>query len=181
VALGSLVTVNAAMIGVMTMTPLHLENGGQSLAIVGIVFSLHVGAMFLPSPATGWVTDRVGRLPVIAASGTALVLAGVLAAVSPPGDAGLVTVALVLLGLAWNLGLVSGSALLTDAFSVAARPRAQGRADLAMGIAGSVAGFGSGLVVAAGGFGLLAAVGAACGLVLVALAARGRALAPQPG
>jgi MFS family permease len=171
VALGTLAMVNVAMIGVMTMTPLHLDHAGQSLRVVGVVISLHVAAMFLPSPLTGWLADRLGRTPVIAAAAATLVAAGLLAAVSDGDRAGLVAVALVLLGLAWNLGLISGSALLTDATAPELRPRVQGQADLAMGLLGGGASVTSGLILGLGGFGLLAGIAAALGATLGLLAA----------
>ena len=90
-----------------------------------------------------------------------------------------VTAALVLLGLAWNLGLISASTLLTDAVAPARRPRAQGTADLAMGVAGAVASAGSGAVLAAGGFAALALAGAGFGLALGALAASARLVAAR--
>jgi MFS family permease len=179
VALGTLVMVNVAMIAIMTMTPLHLDHAGQSLTVVGIVISLHVMAMFLPSPLTGWLTDRVGRIPLIAAASVTLIAAGVLGAVSSGDQAVPVTVALVLLGLAWNLGLISASTLLTDAVAPARRPRAQGTADLAMGVAGAMASAGSGAVLAAGGFAALALAGAGFGLALGALAASARLVAAR--
>lgn len=179
VALGTLVMVNVAMIAIMTMTPLHLDHAGQSLSVVGIVISLHVMAMFLPSPLTGWLTDRVGRIPLIAAAAATLIAAGLLGALSSGDQAVTVTVALVLLGLAWNLGLISASTLLTDAVAPARRARAQGTADLAMGMAGAVASAGSGAVLAVGGFAALALAGAGFGLALGALAASARLVAAR--
>lgn len=170
VALIALVSVNAAMIGVMTMTPLHLDHAGQSLSIVGLIVSLHVAAMFLPSPLTGWLTDRLGRIPLIGAAAVVLVAAGAIAAPAGGHDATAIAVALVLLGLAWNLGLVSASALLTDSVPPSTRPRAQGTADLTMGMVGAAASVGSGAVLHVGGFALLCASAAGLGVTLAILA-----------
>ncbi len=74
--------------------------------------------------------------------------------------------ALILLGLGWNLGLVAGTALLTDAVPLDRRARTQGTVDLGVALAGATGGIGSGLVVAATSF---AALGLAGGLVAVAL------------
>lgn len=57
---------NIAMVAVMTMTPVHMETAGQSLSAVGLVISLHVAGMYLPSPISGILADRYGRLPVLA-------------------------------------------------------------------------------------------------------------------
>lgn len=49
------------MIAVMTMTPVHMRAHGHGTQEAGLVIALHVGAMFLPSPLTGLLVDRVGR------------------------------------------------------------------------------------------------------------------------
>lgn len=178
VALVMLVGVSAAMIGVMTMTPLHLVEGGGSLGSVGLVLSLHFGAMFLPSPVSGWAADRFGRRPLMIAGALAICLAGILAGLGSATDTTMIAVALVLLGLGWNLGLVSASALLTDSTPAPARPRAQGYADLAMSFAGGTASLGSGLLLAHTSFALLAGVGAAIGLGLALMALMTRRRSP---
>ncbi len=159
----AIVLANLVMVSIMTMTPIHLDDGGQSLAVVGLVISLHVGGMFLPSPITGALVDRIGRLPVIAASGAVLMAAGGLAIPTSGHDTALIITALVLLGVGWNLGLVGGSALLTDSVPIEARARAQGQADMAMGAAGAIGSAAAGPALAAGGFGLISVFGAFAG------------------
>ena len=176
----SMVLANVVMVGIMTMTPIHLDDAGQSLGVVGLVISLHVAGMFLPSPVTGVLVDRVGRLQVIGASGVVLVLAGGLALPSSGHDTGLVIAALVLLGIGWNLGLIGGSTLLTDSIPLSQRARAQGRADLAMGLAGALGSLASGPVMHGGGFGVLALVGGFMGAALVVVALRAASLTPRP-
>ena len=69
---------NVVMIGVMAMTPVHIKDAGHdaahTLGIVGIVLSFHIAGMYAFSPVFGWLTDRLGRRPVIF-SGIALLLA----------------------------------------------------------------------------------------------------------
>jgi MFS family permease len=166
---------NVAMVAVMTMTPLHMRDAGESLSGVGLVISLHVAGMYLPSPVSGWLADRLGRPPVIAAGGLALLAAGVLATVAPGDSTPLMGLALALLGLGWNLGLVGGSALLTDAIEPEGRARAQGAADLVMGLTGMSGNLVAGPLFHAGAFGVLGAGAAAIGVIVVALAARARA------
>jgi MFS family permease len=168
---------NVVMVGIMTMTPIHLDDAGQSLGVVGLVISLHVAGMFLPSPVTGILVDRVGRLQVIAASGIVLILAGGLALPSSGHDTGLVIAALLMLGIAWNFGLIGGSTLLTDSIPLSQRARAQGRADLAMGLAGALGSLLSGPVMHGPGYGVLALLGACLGAALVLVAIRAGVLA----
>jgi len=153
---------------------LHLVDHGHSLGVVGVVISVHVAGMFLPSPLSGWLCDRWGRIPVIAAGGVALLCAAAVGAIADPNASAPIGVSLVLLGLGWNLGIVGGGTLLTDALSVGERPRVQGAADLAMGMAGALGGLASGAVLAAGGFLLLCvlAAGVIAPLLLVLMRTR---------
>jgi MFS family permease len=155
------------MVAIMTMTPVHMHDHGQSTAASGLVIALHVGAMYLPSPLTGALTDRYGPSAMAAASGLTLLAAGILAAAAPAGSVLLLTLALILLGIGWNLGLVSGTTIITDAVSLATRAKTQGMVDVAIAIAGATGGMASGIVVAAAGYPLLALTGAGFALALL--------------
>jgi len=170
---------NVAMVAVMTMTPVHMEDAGQSLSAVGLVISLHVAGMYLPSPLSGALADRRGRLPVLAAGGAVLVAAGICSALAPGEETVLMAVALVLLGVGWNLGLVGGSALVTEATEPSVRPQTQGAADMLMGLSGAAGSLVAGPLFHAGAFALLGAGAAALGIGLMLLAARARSL-PAP-
>src|SRR3546814_12900343 len=87
----------------------------HELAAVGLVIGLHIGAMYLPSLVTGVLVDRIGRTPMAIASGITLLAAGLVAAVAPGDSLGLLIVALMLLGLGWNFGVIAGTALVVDA------------------------------------------------------------------
>jgi MFS family permease len=165
---------NVAMVAVMTMTPVHMEDAGESLSAVGLVISLHVAGMYLPSPLSGSLADRYGRLPVLAAGGATLIAAGACSALAPGDHTPLVAIALVLLGVGWNLGLVGGSALITDAVAPELRPQSQGAADLVMGLSGALGSLAAGPLFHAGAFALLGAGAGALGLGLILTAARAR-------
>jgi len=123
--------------------------------------------MYLPSPLTGRLVDRFGRLKVAAASGVTLLAAGILAAVAPGDSVALLALALALLGLGWNFGLVSGTAIITDAVPLATRAKTQGLVDVSIAVAGATGGMASGLVVAAGGYPVLALTGGVLSLALL--------------
>ncbi|MFI6033276.1 MFS transporter [Streptomyces sp. NPDC051315] len=160
------------MVAIMTMTPVHMLDHGHGTAASGFVIALHVGAMYLPSPLTGRLVDRHGGIPVAAASGLTLLAAGIVAAVAPGDSVALLTVALALLGLGWNLGLVSGTAMITDAVPLATRARTQGMVDVSIAIAGATGGLASGVVVASASYPVLALAGGILSLaVLPAIAA----------
>jgi MFS family permease len=174
-ALGVLAVVNLAMVGVMAVAPVHLHHHGAAMGTIGLIIGAHIAAMFLPSPVTGWLADAVGARVVAGVGALLLIAAGAVAAVAGSGQVGIV-VALLLLGVGWNAGLIGGSALLRDApVSPSLRTRAEGLGELGMGVAAAIGGSGAGLLLAGGGFGLLALVAAApCLLLLVGVATGGR-------
>lgn len=157
------------MIAVMTITPIFMREHHHSTAATGLVISLHVGAMFFPSPVTGWLTDRVGRRPVVALGALTLAAAGVAAAVSPPESTGALATALVLLGLGWNFCIVGGTAIITDVVPSHRRARVQGAADVALAAAGAAGGLGSGFIVDGSSFAILALGAGALGLAILPL------------
>jgi MFS family permease len=79
------------------------------------------------------------------------------------------SIALLLLGLGWNLCYVSGSALLSDQLSPEERAGTQGANDFLAGLATAAASFGSGVIFAGAGYAALGIVGAAASLVLMGL------------
>jgi MFS family permease len=174
VVLGALVMIltQLVMVAIMTMTPVHMHDHGHGTAATGLVIALHIGAMYLPSPVTGRLVDRYGRTKLAAASGLTLLAAGILAATAPADSVALLALALALLGLGWNLGLVSGTAIITDTVPLATRAKTQGMVDVSIAIAGATGGLSSGLVVAAAGYPVLALSGGIAALaILPAIAA----------
>jgi MFS family permease len=105
--------------------------------------------MFAMSPVTGVVADRVGRLPVILAGHAVLATSAALAAVADAASTGVLTLALFLLGLGWNLSFVAGSALLTEGAASESRVRLQGLGDAVVWTSRAVASLSSGLLLAA--------------------------------
>ncbi|MBJ7470884.1 MAG: MFS transporter [Solirubrobacteraceae bacterium] len=163
----AMIITQVVMVAVMTMTPIHMRDHGHSLSDTGLVISIHIAAMFLPSPITGRLVDQVGRKPVIAAGGATLAAAGLLAAAAPADSMVLLTFALALLGLGWNLGLVGGTALVTDATPLAQRARTQGNVDLGVALSGAAGGLGSGFIVAGTSYALLSLLGGALALAIL--------------
>ncbi|MFB6894126.1 MFS transporter [Kitasatospora sp. NPDC056327] len=159
-------------VALMTMTPVHLAANGHGTGTIGLVVSLHIAAMFLPSPLTGLLVDRLGALPVAAASGITLCGAALLAAAAPGDSVVLLATALTLAGVAWNLGLVSGTAVITAALPPARSASTQGLADVGLAVAGSTGGLLSGLAVTAGGYETLAVACAVVALLVTPLALR---------
>ena len=162
-----MVLTQIAMVAIMTMTPVHMRAHGHGLGEVGLVIGIHVGAMYLPSLLTGVLVDRVGRVPMAVAAGVTLLVAGVTAAWAPGDSLTLLIVALTLLGLGWNLGLIAGTALLIDGTVSENRAKVQGAVDVLIALGGAGGGALSGVVVAGAGFPVLALAGGLLAMLLV--------------
>jgi MFS family permease len=171
---GILVLTQFVMVAIMTMTPIHIQHYGHDLSATGVVISAHIAAMFLPSPLSGWLVDRFGPRAIATASALTLLVAGLLAAAAPSASVITLGLALVLLGLGWNFGLVSGSTVITDAVPLAFRARTQGTVDLVVAVAGACGGVGSGLLVSATSYRTLALLGGLVALAVIPFAALGR-------
>jgi MFS family permease len=160
------------MVGVMAMTPVHIRearHGAEhTLRIVGLVLSFHIAGMYAFSPIVGWLTDRLGRRPIIFA-GIALLLTACALAGSAGQNPARLAGALMVLGLGWSSTIVAGSTLLSDSIPVELRASAQGLSDLVMGLAGASAGALSGVIVAAWGYSMLTLFAALMTLPLLAL------------
>jgi MFS family permease len=101
--------------------------------------------MYAPSPISGWLADRVGRITVVAFANAVMIIGCITAAAADPADDTAITLALLLLGLGWNGNFVAGSALVTESVASHERPRVQSVTDtctfLASGMAALVGGF----------------------------------------
>ncbi|WP_409175917.1 MFS transporter [Brevibacillus fortis] len=155
------------MVAIMTMTPVHMKHHGHGLSEVGIVIGFHIGAMYLPSLLTGVLVDKIGRSTMAYASGVILLAASMTAAFAPADSMPLLITALVLLGLGWNFGLISGTALIVDATQPATRAKTQGTVDVLIALAGASGGALSGMVVANASYATLSLAGGALSLLLV--------------
>ncbi len=155
------------MIAIMTMTPIHMKHHGHGLSEVGLVISLHIAAMFLPSLVTGMLVDKIGRTAMSLASGAVLLAAGITSAAVPADSMLGLIVALVLLGLGWNFGLISGTAIIIDATQPANRAKTQGAIDVLIALVGASSGALSGIVVANSSYAALSLAGGIMALLLV--------------
>ncbi|MGN4818172.1 MFS transporter [Bacillus cereus group sp. MYBK139-2] len=155
------------MVAIMTMTPVHMGHHGHALSAVGLVIGFHIGAMYLPSLFTGMLIDKIGRTTMSIAGGVILLAAGVIAAIAPSDSLILLIVALSLLGLGWNLGLISGTAQIVDATIPSTRAKTQGKIDVFIALAGASGGAMSGMVVANSSYAALSLAGGVLAFMLI--------------
>ncbi len=162
-ALGQLV-----MVMIMAITSLHMKGHGHNLDDIGYVIMFHTIGMFGPSLFSGKLVDRFGRAQIIVAGAGILIVACLVAPLSP--DVVPMGVALFLLGMGWNFCYVAGGTLLTDVLTLAERGRMQGAMDLLVALSSAVGNLGSGAVFAAFGYALMTYTSLAATLVPLVLA-----------
>ncbi|HJR90496.1 MAG TPA: MFS transporter [Aeromicrobium sp.] len=164
-AIYAIATAHAIMVAVMALTPVHMQDHGATLRIIGLTISLHIAGMFALSPLMGWISDRAGPLPTILGGQAALVAAVVISGTSGHSEPRIM-IGLGLLGIGWSASVIAGAALVARSTDGAVRPLIQGIADLTMHLAGAAGGLVAGVVVAAFGYGIL---NAAAGVLTVPL------------
>src|SRR5699024_6093302 len=150
IVVGALVLVlsHVIMVAIMTMTPIHMENHGTGLTAVGVIIGLHVAAMYLPSLGTGALVDKLGRTTMVIAAGITLAVSGLMASFASGDSIIWLTTALILLGLGWNFGLISGTAIIVDSTNLTTRAKTQGAVDVWIAFGGTAGSLLSGVVVA---------------------------------
>lgn len=171
ILVGGLVLVisHMVMVAIMTMTPIQMQHHGAGLSAIGIVIGLHIAAMYLPSLVTGFLVDKVGRPIMVIASAVTLATSGITAAFAPGDSMFWLIFALVLLGLGWNFGLISGTAIVIDSTNMKTRAKTQGSVDVWVALAGTVGGLVSGIIVANSSYAMLGLMGMYLALLLIPL------------
>lgn len=177
IALMAMMVAQGAMVGVMTMTPVHLRVHGHE-SVSQYVISLHIAGMYVFSPLVGAFSDRRGRVSAIVVGGLALAGATALAALSGEVEQ-LLFPSLWALGIGWSFALIGGSSLLSESVGPEVRVTAQGSADLLMSLCGGAAGLSAGFVRQAFGYHVLTSGALIAALVLLAVASRARVPGPS--
>jgi MFS family permease len=168
IAVAAMIVSQVVMVAVMTMTPLHMDDGGQSAAAIGLMMTIHILGMYAFSPIVGVLSDRFGRLPMIGVAAVLLLAGSEFAARTSPADSLGVIVGNFLIGLGWGFGVIAGSSLLTESVSLEDRVSVQGAADLAMSGFGAGGGLSSGAVVALASYADLGRASMAVAAILLA-------------
>ncbi|MEV6890558.1 MFS transporter [Kribbella sp. NPDC051137] len=162
-AAGVMVVGQVVMVSVMTAVPVHTHLHHDGLGVLGVMLSVHTLGMFALSPLTGWCIDRFGPRVVTLAGLMGLLAAAVL--VTRTGMA--FTPSLFLLGYAWNLCYLGGSAQLGSA-------ALESRVESSIWTVSALATAASPWLFTLGGFPVLAAVSLTIAVPLLVLVLRQR-------
>ena len=152
----------------MTAAPMAMVGQGHSVDAAALGIQWHILAMYGPSFFTGRLMVRFGKERVAAAG---LVLIALSAVVALGGLAvAHFWIALILLGVGWNFGFISATAMVADCHTPQERSRAQGTNDFIMFAVVACASFFSGSLLHSSGWRIInQMVFPAIALVLVPL------------
>lgn len=170
-AIGVAALAQAIMVLLMTPTPLAMIGCGFVETQAADVIRWHLVAMFAPGFVTGTLIKRFGA-DRVAATGLVLILLSALVALSGLALLNFYT-ALILLGIGWNFGFVSGTYMLQTAARDDERAALQGANETILAIASSAASLVSGALYAGIGWiwlvGLSLPITLLLGLLLIRL------------
>ncbi|NBR22782.1 MAG: MFS transporter [Micrococcales bacterium] len=127
------------MVSVMSMTPVHMQDMGYDLVVVGFTISLHIAGMYALSPVMGILADKIGKVQLILL-GQFMYLLAIAFAGFGDMDRVQVTIGLTLLGLGWSASTVAGSALLASSVPANEKTNVQGVSDSTMNLSGAIGG-----------------------------------------
>jgi MFS family permease len=160
-AAGVMVVGQLVMVALMSAVPVHTHHHGEGLGLLGVMLSAHTLGMFALSPLTGWWIDRSGSRPVVLTGLVLLLVSAVLVT-----RTGLVfTPGLFLLGYAWNLCYLGGSAQLRTA-------DVESKVESFIWAASALAAASSPWLYTLGGFRVLAVISAVLAVPLLVLVLR---------
>lgn len=138
-AIVSIALSHMVMVSVMAMTPVHMQDMGYGLVVVGFTISLHIAGMYALSPVMGFLADRLGKIQTVLLGQVLFVAALAFAGIGHQ-DRLSVTIGLALLGLGWSASTVAGSALLSSTLPVDEKTNVQGLSDTLMNLSGAIGG-----------------------------------------
>jgi MFS family permease len=167
-ALMAMIIGQLVMTLLMVITPLHMRHHDHTNSGVAWVIAAHNLGMFGLSGFTGWLIDRLGRIPMILVGAIVLIISSLMTPISAAFVP--LATALFLLGLGWNFAFIAASSLLADALESHERGRVQGFSETLIALAAGLGSLGTGGAFAMGGIIAVAAVGLAFSLALLTAA-----------
>tara|TARA_B100000497_G_C7673485_1_gene406562 strand:- start:1604 stop:2086 length:483 start_codon:yes stop_codon:yes gene_type:complete len=96
----------------MSATPLHVQDIGETIKLVGTIISYHTLGMFLLSPVLGKLVDKYGNKLFATIGGFILIFSCIVSLFNT--DVLFLKIGLYLLGLGWNFTYIATSSAISD-------------------------------------------------------------------
>ncbi len=166
-AIAAIGVAQTAMVAVMGVAPIAIEDHGGGALAIAVVISFHIAGMYALGPAIGVGLDRFGRRPGLLA-GAALSATGAVLG-SFAHEVALVAVGMFLVGLGWAACYLGATAVISDLTTAEERGGALGMADLFTSAAAAAGALAGGFVLESAGLGLVGVVMASLMIPVVLL------------
>jgi MFS family permease len=153
-----MVVAQLVMVAIMTAAPMDIMMMMGNLTVVGGALAAHASGMFVLSPLTGWVIDRIGARKVMFAGLVVLVAAAALGAGATMSQALLGDLSLFLLGYGWNLCFLAGSRTLAVTLSAKDQGRVVGTVDAVVWGVSATGTLSGTALLSAGGYSMLSLI-----------------------
>ncbi len=151
-----------AMVAVMGVTPVVIDQNGGSALAIALVISFHMAGMFAIAPIIGVLLDRYGRRPGLLIGGVFSAVGAVLGSFTDATV--LIGIGLFLVGLGWSACYLGATAAISDLTSPTERGGALGFTDLVTSLAAAVGALAGGFVLESSG---IAVVGIAMAVLMI--------------
>ena len=176
-AIVAIAIAQTAMVAVMGITPVVIDDYGGSALAIALVISFHMVGMFALAPVIGALLDRYGRRPGLLVGGLLTAVGAILGSFTEV--TALIGVGLFLVGLGWSACYLGATAAISDLTTAGERGGALGFTDLSTSVASAVGALAGGFVLESSG---IAVVGIVMAVLMVpALALVAPLREPSPG
>jgi MFS family permease len=153
-----MITAQLVMVAIMTAAPMDIILLDGNLTVVGGALAAHASGMFVLSPFTGWVIDRIGARKVMFAGLLVLIAAAALGAVMTMSQVVFGDLSLFLLGYGWNLCFLAGSRTLAVKLSAKNQGQVVGAVDAMVWGVSATGTLGGTALLSAGGYSMMSGI-----------------------
>jgi MFS family permease len=158
-AIVAIAALETTMVMIMAIVPLGMADLGYSLPLISTLIAVHFVGMFALVIPAGWVADRIGRKPILAAG--CLISAARCLLISASSAVWLVGGGFYCVGLGWSLTYLTATTILADVTHPLERAGLIGIMDFSVAITAATASLAGGEIYALGGLAVLGLVGMA--------------------
>lgn len=135
------------MKSIMSMSPIHIQHFGGDMAMVSLIVGIHLTFMYFPSIFVGNILEKIGYQIMNFIAIFSIIVGCILSFSFVHGMFLQVVLPLMLVGLGWNIGLITGSTALLNYIKQTKLAKYQGYLDLSNALIGAFISVFSGIVL----------------------------------
>jgi MFS family permease len=157
------------MKSVMSMSPIHIQHFGGTMSMVSFVVGIHLTFMYFPSIFVGNILEKLGYELMNFIAILTIIVGCILSFSFVDGMFLQVILPLMLIGLGWNIGLITGSTALLNYISQSKLAKYQGYLDLSNALIGALISVISGIILTVSNLNVLITINLIIGVLVFIL------------